>query len=225
MTESARGIVELIEIDLAETHLESDRFGLRRVLEAVLEQRGELFVFAFARVEHLESAGRVLVRRFQVENALVVGNGLVGLVDDLFADQGDFVEQIDSPLGVGGALHGLGVEPLELPPLLGAGEDLLQPCEGALVAGPSLEDALEVGGGGFGIAQLLVVQRGRALGELDLNRSWKVGVSAQSTAESFREIGWAGCSYREHACAIPNQELGWKLGDGPQRGIERAPGG
>ena len=97
--ERARGSCELIEIDLAEPHLEVDRLGLRRGLEPVLEQRGELLLAPFARVELLERARGVLVRGIELEDALVVADGLAGLVDDLFADEGDLVEEIDAARG------------------------------------------------------------------------------------------------------------------------------
>ena len=119
---------------------------------------------------------------------------LLRLVDDLFADEGDLVEQVDAALGVGGALDRLRVEPLELAPFLGAGEDLLQAREGALVARPSLEDALEVGRGGLGIAELLVVQAAArsessisiAAGRLAFPRNAPRKASARSVGRAAR---------------------------------------
>jgi hypothetical protein len=80
------------------------------------------------------------VASIELEDGLVVGDGLGRLVGDLFADQRHFIEQFDPPLGVGRALDGLGIEAFELAPLLGPGEDLLEARERALVARLPLQD-------------------------------------------------------------------------------------
>ncbi len=169
VADGLRRLVEPVEVDAAEGELDVERLVRGGHGEALLEQGGEILPPLLALVELLQGVERGDVHRVEREDALVVPDGLGRVAHDLLGDEGDLVEELDAIALVGGALGGLLVELLQLGPALGRGEDLLEPVEGADVGRIDGEDAIEVGHGPLGIAELLVVQAGGALAELDLD--------------------------------------------------------
>ncbi len=206
--------------------------------EALLEQGGEILPPLLAFVELLQGVERGHVHRVEREDALVVPDGLGRVAHDLLGDERDLVEQLDAVALVGGAVGGLLVELLQLGPALGRGEDLLQAVERARVGRIDGEDAIEVGHGPLGIAELLVVQAGCALAQLDLDgagdRRGLGGLSLGSLsfggsfavgdeveAVGLGEIGGPTRAGGQLGGAAPQLEIAGELVEGAEDDLER----
>ena len=231
VADGLRRLVEPIEVDAPEGELDVERLVGRGHAEALLQEGGQILPPLLALVELLQGVEGGDVDRVRREDPLVVPDGLGRVAHDLFGDEGDLVEELDAIALVGRALGRLLVELFELAPALGRGEDLLQAVEGADVGRVDREDAIEVGHRPLGIAELLVVQAGGPLAELDLDAASHVSAARPAAVGDevqpvgLGEVGGAAGAGRELGGAAPQLEVARELVEGAEDDLERGAGG
>ena len=150
----------LLKIDLLVTY---------RGLKPSLEQLGQPIPSLLRCVEAIERPNRLLVHRVELEDALVVSDGADPVAGDLLRDERHLGQQLGATRRLGCRRHDSLVESRQVTPLLARRENLLEALEGALVARLPRQHPLEVRPGAVHVAQLLVEQRRRTLGQVELH--------------------------------------------------------
>ncbi len=160
------------------------------------------------------------MQRVDLQDALVVARGLLGVLDDLLADQGDLDQHLGAPREIVGRARSAIVQSFEIAPALGRREDVLQALEGGLVAGGEGEHTLEVRRRADRIAQTIFVQACGALAELDLQRFGQS--TTKHLAECFSQIRRATRGLSQLIGALPQPELARVLTNGLEHDVEGA---
>ena len=209
-------------VQRSETKLERERVLGARGAEATHEELCQALPATLRRVERVERTDGLLVQRIDLEDPLVVGDRLGPLVRDLFRDERDFGQELRATRGLGSRRDGALVHAFELGPLLARGEDLLQAMERSLVARIAREDALEVRPRAIDLAELLVVERRRSLGQIELDGLGQTGFAGgrHRRRDGLDEALRALRLVREDGQAVPQRELGRVLADCARDDVE-----
>ncbi len=163
---------------VAEAHVEKRPEALLQIeprvaaarRKAALEQGREAIPPLLRRIERIERPDGLLVRRVDLENALVIRNRPRPVAGDLLGDERDLREELRAAERVDGRGDHALIEARELRPLLVGRENLLQANECVLVARRDREHPLEVRPRTVDIVELLVVEGGETLREIELHR-------------------------------------------------------
>ncbi len=179
-------------------------------LEPALQQVPEVLPPLGVRVELVERVDRLVVTGLELEDPLVVVDGLVGVAGDLLGDDRDLVEEVGAAVRILGPRENALVEGLEILPALARGEDLLEAHERALVRRIAGEDPLEIRRCAIDLTEHLVVEGRGALGEVDLDVRGQPALPllGDGLRDGFDELLRALRLVREHAEAVPERELG-----------------
>ena len=162
----ARRVAELAEPQPGDTGALALRLFVRQLLDAIAEQRDELAVTAVALVETLERRGEPRVAGLQLEELLEVADGALRVVGEVLGDLRGLFEQLEATLLIG-AGRGAVVEREEIVPALLRVVDQLEAIEGPRVVGLDLQQPLEDAHDPAAVLEPLLVERDRALPELD----------------------------------------------------------
>ncbi len=220
----ARRVAELREEQRPEALVEVELLVAHGALPSALEEPSEPVPALLGCVERVERPHRLLVHGVDLEDALVVADGLRPIAGDLLGDERDLGEQLRPACHVAGGLDDSLVERSELGPLLAGREDLLEALEGALVARLPREHPLEVGRRAIDVPELLVEQSRRALREIELDA---LGQAGRPLLRDCRyEGGGEGLRStrvgREPGQTIPERQLGGELARRARDDVERA---
>ena len=224
LVEGALRVTEPREEERREAEAKRGGIAPAGALDAAPEQVREVLPALLRRVERVERERRLVVIGREDEDPLVVGDRFHGIAGDLFGDDADLGEEIGLPLRALGCHDHALVERLEIAPQIARREDLLQAQERAIVRRILCEDALEIRLRFVDVAEVLVVERGRALGEVHLDRGGQTSLTGlgDRLGERLEERLRPPDLERDHREAIPEIELGRMLDRRARKDVEGA---
>ena len=213
LVERTFGVVQSLEEQLANPELQLQRFAATAGRELVLEEGREVLPPRLRDVQRIERAQGVRVAGVESDDPLVQLGRVRAITQDLLGDERDLAQQLRLSLGCLRHDDDALVELFELDPPLAGGQDLLEPREGARVGRVAHQDALEIRARIVDLAQLLVVQRGRALREiaLDLDREPRRPARRDGARDGRDEVVGAVGPGGNHVQPVPERELGGEL--------------